>query len=107
MTKKYVYVKFSNATYRIPAEVIATDRATYFATHDTGDDTPHTDPEWQRIYAEEIEYTLNDEYELTDWASNNMNWEDVEAHAERVENVIANYSDEWTNAEKEVREVDS
>jgi hypothetical protein len=104
---KYLYVKFSDATYRIPAEVIADNRAAYFATHDTSETTPHDDSEWLRIYHEEFAYTLNDEYEITDWASNNLNWEDVSASAIRIEDAPKpDYANEWINADKEVREVE-
>lgn len=104
---KFLYVKFSDATYRIPAEVIADSRAAYFATHDTSETTPHDAPEWQRIYAEELEFTLGDEYELADWASNNMNWSDVSGCAVRVvDTPLPDYNDEWTNAEKNVKDLE-
>lgn len=55
--------------YKVPAEVIAASRAKYY------EDDPDSS------YQEEYDYTLGSNYELSDWFSNNMNWEDVQEHA--------------------------
>lgn len=92
---KVLTVRFSNGRrFRIPAEVIAKHRANYYANRE--EDTE---------FADELEYGLSDEYVLIDWASNNMNWDDVKDEATEIEPDECEKRDEWTNAEKEVREV--
>lgn len=39
-----------------------------------------------------------------DWAENNMNWEDVEAHAVLHYHGDVDYADGWINGEKEIVE---
>lgn len=97
----FLYVKFHDATYRIPARVLAVERAKYYAALDAQDG----DGVYEDLYDEELKYTLENEDEIIDWASNNTDWADVSAHAERVSPVSEpDYADEWTNAPKSVRE---
>ena len=93
---KHVQVFFPNGTtWDIPADVIARHRAEYYDEHDP-----------DASFEEEFEYAINDEYELVDWASNNMNWEDVEEHATQVAQLptFFEYDKYWTNADKEIVE---
>lgn len=98
---KFLVVTFSdNSRWKIPAEFIAKDRSAYYAKLDSerdGDD-------YDEVYKLELDYTLNDNYELTDWASNNMNWEDVLAVASRLPDEEIDYGSQWINAEKKVVE---
>jgi len=88
----YLKVIFSNGdTFEIQGSVIARNRAEYYAKED-----PDT------TYQLEYEFTLHDDYELEDWAKNNMNWEDVEYFAKKVPSQIIDYNDEWTNCENEI-----
>ena len=78
--------------YDVPAKVIAEDRAKYYAEND-----PDT------TYNEEYEYTMQDDYELKDWAANNMNWKDVKNVAKKVEEEIdVDFQEGWVNGDKEV-----
>jgi hypothetical protein len=70
---KYFIVKTTEGTFRFPASIVAEARAKYYSEVDS--DT---------TYAEEYNYTINDDSELEDWFSNNMDWEDVEKHAQVV-----------------------
>ena len=58
-----------------------------------------------------IQYTISlfedDEYEIEDWASNNMDWEDVEKYAERIKDKGLSQEDlqeGWVNGAKEIIE---
>ena len=83
----------------VPAELIAESRARYFAKHDAGGD--EKTEEYLKAYTEEFETTMNDEYELMDWASNNMDWEDVKDSAKKFSDGDApDYQDGWTNGDK-------
>lgn len=93
----YLYIEFSNGeVWRIPAEVIAEQRAEYYADRE---EEPGTE-EWKELFQEEMEFTLNNEYELKDWASNNMNWVHVKDSAEKVEEQELDKEDEWVNTDK-------
>ena len=43
-----------------------------------------------------------DEYEIIDWAVNNMNWSEVALDAERVEEKEVDFQQGWLNGEKEI-----
>lgn len=58
----------------VPAVLIAENRASYYAKHDTGEESG---VEYDRKYAEELDYTLRKGDELMDWAANSMNWSDA------------------------------
>ncbi len=77
--------------WSVPAKVIAENRARYFADSD-----PET------TFGNEVDFAMQNDYELTDWAKNNMNWSDVAPHAIRIGDRPADYDEEWTNAEMEI-----
>ena len=80
MEEKFLIVKFHKGiTYKIPATVIAANRAKYFAEVDEGD---------SQEYLDEIRYVLDNEFELFDWVQNDMNWSDLKDYAIRVEDDI-------------------
>ena len=94
---KYLVVEMSDKTqWAIPAILIAKNRA------------KHYKHEHENAYAEEVEYAMSDEYEITDWAANNMDWEDVWRHAIRLKTSPpeVNYHKDWINAPKSVREME-
>ena len=103
---KFLVVTFSdNSRWKIPAEFIAKDRAAYYAKLDSerdGDD-------YDEVYRIELDFALSYEFELTDWASNNMNWSDVLPVASRLPDRESDhdYGKEWTNAEMKVMELEN
>jgi len=102
---KYIQVKFSDGKrYNILASIIAHERATYYANHDEGEQGVEPTSEWKEVYRTEFDLTLEDNSELLDWASNNMNWSDVEGRAILIpsEPKKVDYEDEWTNAKRKV-----
>lgn len=92
---KYLRVTMNDGTrWDVPAEVIAQNRAKYYAEID-----PTTTLE------EEYSYAMEDDGELMDWAANNMNWEDVEKYAVRAPDApkeAPDYQEGWVNGEKEI-----
>jgi hypothetical protein len=73
--------------YRIPAALVARNRANYYASK--GDD-----------YVSEFEYAMDDNYELIDWLLNNMDWADVKDRAEKFsDKVFCIEGDFWTDSE--------
>lgn len=79
--------------YDVPARIIADDRAKYYAGND-----PET------TYQEEFDFTMGDDFELQDWAANNMNWEDVAEHAIKVDEPLppVDFQEGWINGKKEI-----
>jgi hypothetical protein len=70
---KFLRIDDGGFVWEVPAEVIAKNRATYYAENDK--DT---------TYKDEFEFTLGDNFELRDWFFNNMDWEDVAGEAKLV-----------------------
>jgi len=96
---KVLVVHFEDGkSFTVPAEFVAKNRADYYVS---------VDPEASRIG--EIEYALADEFELLDWARNNLNWVDVEDAAkpywESDNQLEETYDAQWPNAEMEVQEI--
>ena len=57
----------------VPVEVIARNRAEHYKS-EFGDDV-------ERSLAEDTMPLFEDDYEIEEWASNNMNWQDVKGCA--------------------------
>ena len=94
----YLVVEMSDKTqWAIPAILIAEHRARHYAAL-----------EGEGVYPAEIAYAMSDDYEIKDWAANNMNWEDVCHEAIKLEVKLpkANYHKDWINAPKHIKEVE-
>ena len=98
--KKFIRIHFSNGeVYDVPAEIIAKERTNYYAIEVDGYE--ENSPEWK----EEYDWTMNSEYELVDYMSNNMNWSDIKDKVILIENESKfDYYHDFVNAEKEVVE---
>lgn len=85
------------SVWAVPVELIANHRAEYYA-HEFGGDV-------QRSLAEDTLplFRAND-YEIEDWASNNMNWSNVQHAARCVKTGDVDYQEGWVNGEKSVKE---
>lgn len=95
---KYLDVTMPDGSvWRVPADVVADDRANYYAGED-GDTT----------YDSEFALVLQDDGELMDWAKNNLNWEAVAPHATRIFTQVppVDYQEGWVNGPMEVVEVE-
>ena len=86
----------------VPVKKIAENRARYYMK----------DPElgtFEKSYNEDtIPLFESDDYEIEDWASNNMNWKDVVAFARKVEShrmADSDFQEGWINGDKEIVEV--
>lgn len=94
-------VTFSNGkVFEIPAEVIAKHRAKYYAEKETD-----SAQEFEERFEEEVAYALEDDFALIDWASNNMDWEDVQDDAVQIRTEPVEKSEEWVNADKDIVKV--
>ena len=84
MKQKYLRVTMPDGSrWDIPVMVIVKHRAKYFG---------EKDPE------------MRGEYEIMDYATNNMNWGDVVLHAQEVIKPEPDYQEGWINGNKEIIE---
>ena len=88
---KYHVTMPDGSVWAVPVQVIADDRDTHY--RDEAEDTIGF------IRAGEL-----DEYEIKDWAANNMNWSDVKAAAVPVpgSRKLPDYQEGWVNGKKQI-----
>ena len=96
---KYLLVTMPDMSkWKVSVRVIAEHRATHYAHKE------HVTLE-QSLKFDTLPLFEEDEYEIEDWASNSMNWNDVEKHAIRIKD--KGLSEEelqegWVNGAKEI-----
>lgn len=112
MAEKYLRIEMPDGSkWDVPARVIAENRAYHYADRDAREDSGATSGPaygviFAKVFAEEVEHALSSDYEITDWAANNMNWADVK---DRATLAVAppsdtDYEGGWANGEKEIVE---
>ncbi len=98
---KYLRVEMEDGSkYDIPVSVIAEHRANCYIEKYGGD--------LQRSLNEDTDPLFkSDDYEIEDWAANNMNWNEVESVAVKVPDCGGlDYQEGWVNGDKEIVEKD-
>jgi len=99
---KYLRVKMPDGSiYDIPAEVIADHRANYFENNSAEKLAYHSSSVQPRLRLAEKEFALNNDEVLIDWATNKMDWKDIEKYALKVE-PNNNYEEEWKSVDKQI-----
>jgi hypothetical protein len=83
-------------TYGIPIEIIARNRAEHYKDEFNGDVA--------ESLREDTIPLFDDFYEVHDWASNNMNWDEVKIHAITLKRKTLDdeFQDAWVNGEWKV-----
>lgn len=95
MTMSLVTTMPDGSEWAVPVEVIARNRAREYADEFGGD--------IERSLSEDtVPMFSDDDYEITDWAQNNMNWSDVERFAVCVKEAAKDFQEGWVNGDKEV-----
>lgn len=91
---KQMKVEMSDGSiWAVPVEMIARHRAKHYAHEFDGD--------IEKSLAEDtIPLFESDDYEIEDWAVNNMNWSDFEGHRVMVNEPDVDYDDGWCNGDK-------
>ncbi|EOZ5069331.1 hypothetical protein ACQRVR_004823 [Enterobacter cloacae] len=86
-----------SSVWAVPVQLIATHRAEHYAKEFGGD-----------LYRSLAEDTLplfrSDDFEIEDWAANNMNWSDVQHAAKCIYPGDVDFQEGWVNGDKEVKE---
>ena len=95
MKKRLIVTMSDGSRWAVPVEIIARDRAKNYASEFDGD--------IERSLAEDtIPLFTAHEFEIIDWAQNNMNWDDVKQHAGRMSHSEPDYQEGWVNGDKEL-----
>ena len=95
LKKKLVTTMPDGSKWAVPVEVIANNRAKEYADE--------FDDDIARSLTEDTAPLFEgDEFEIEDWAANNMDWDDVCDHAECIELADCDYQEGWVNGDKEV-----
>lgn len=83
----HIYVTMPDSSeWKVPVGVVTSNRNAYYKTQ--GED----------VSDEEL-----DDFDLADWARNNMNWSDVVAHATQTKPSSCDFQEGWTNGEMNIR----
>lgn len=83
----------------VPVDMIARDRAGHYATEFDGDIERSLKEDTLPLFAD-------DEYEIEDWAVNNMNWSDFDGHQIKIsDGGEHDFQGAWMDAEKGFAEV--
>lgn len=98
--KKHLIVDMPDGlTYAIPAELIARNRAEYYAHKEYGGDVAES------LRDDTIPLFEDDAYNIRDWAANNLNWSDVKTKAIVLKKKIDEdlFEEAWVNGEWSVK----
>ncbi len=91
--KKYLLVEMHDfSVWRVPVQVIADAMTDYFVEQ-CGADREKAKAKTEQLFAE-------NEYAIEYWASENMDWDEVEPHAVRVSAGEVDYQEGWINGNK-------
>ncbi|QMT39973.1 hypothetical protein [Neisseria shayeganii] len=97
--KQYLFVTMPDqSVWRVPTKIIAESRITYLVRH-LGLHRHEAEAKTEALFAHD--------YEVEDWAANNMDWDDVKGHAVRVRPAECDFDDGWINGEKVLSDKES
>lgn len=96
--KKNLIVTMPNGVdYAVPVEFIARDRAEHYANEYDGNIS-------ESLKEDTIPLFESDEFEIRDWALNNLNWSDVKRHAVMLVKKMSehDFQEGWVNGEYKI-----
>ena len=94
--KQYRVTMSDGSVWELPVLQIAANRATYYADKDGVSFSESFDDDTVPLFE-------GDDFEIIDWATNNMNWSDIELYATRVElPPTPDYEEGWVNGEHQI-----
>jgi len=95
LDKKYLTKMSNGQTWAVPVRVIAENRAQYYAAKDGVSVEKSLNEDTLPLFE-------SDDYEVEDWAQNNLNWDDVKHVAELVESGGFDWDDGWINGDHDI-----
>ena len=94
MKDRKLIIKFRNGkTCKIPAYIIAEDRAKYYSVIDGYDDD-------SQEFLDEVQNALDDELLIFEWIENNMKWEELQHHIEDIEEDVLDLENDWYSGDR-------
>ena len=98
LDKKYCVTMPDGSVWAVPVRVIAEDHAAYY----------YKKREYESM-EEAMEVTMaffEDDYEVMDWARNNMDWDDVKSQAWQIESPTeeVDWDEGWANGKVEIKD---
>lgn len=96
---KHLYIDMPDGmTYAVPVELIARNRAEYYAHKEYDGDVAES------LRDDTLPLFESDNYEIHDWAANNMNWAEVKGKAIMLKKKVPEdeFQDAWCNAEYKI-----
>jgi len=96
LDKRYIVTMPDGSQWSVPVRVIAEDRAAYYSDEFDGDAARSLKEDTAPLFE-------GDSFECADWARNNMNWDDVEEQAIKINAPgEPDYQEGWINGEWKV-----
>lgn len=98
--KMLTCVMADGTKWGVPVEIIALNRATHYAHEFDGDVA--------RSLAEDTMPLFDsDDFEIEDWAVNNMNWSDFNGHQVKLQDAVAiDFENDWLYGAKEIEDIE-
>lgn len=96
--KRLRITMFDGSRWDVPVMLVARNRAEHYKS-EFGDDIERS------LTEDTIPLFKSDDFEIEDWAANNMNWDEVKAHANRVEDGEIDFEEGWVSGEKEIVDI--
>lgn len=96
LDKRYVVEMPNGERWSVPVRLIAEHRAKHYA-HEFDDDLAKS------LIEDTGPLFDQDEYEIEDWARNNMNWDDVSSKAKMLATGETDYQEGWVNGDVEIQ----
>lgn len=91
--KKYLLVRMPDfSVWDVPTQIIADNRIDYHVRR-YGVGREQAKAETEQLFTEHPFY-------IEDWVANNMDWDEVKAHAVQVRGNGVDYQEGWVNGEK-------
>ena len=84
--------------WAVPVDVIAMNRAVYYAKNDGISIEDSLNNDTNPLFE-------SDDFEIEDWAANNMNWSDVEHLAVCTRKGEIDFDEGWANGDKDVVDI--
>ena len=101
MTKLLTCVMADGSKWGVPVDIIARNRAEHYAHEFDGDVERSLREDTAPLFKQ-------DEFEIEDWAVNNMNWSDFDGHQVKIEDSVAiDFESDWIHGDKEVIDTDA
>ena len=97
LTKNYVVTMEDGSKWAVPVRFIAEHRAKYFAEKDGVSIAESLNEDTAPLFD-------SDDYEIHDWAANNLNFSDVKDVAKMISSPDVDYENGWANGEYEIQE---